>query len=327
MMGKPHVVILGAGTSLAACPNGDATGKRLPLMMNFVEVLGLSDLLKKGGVDYEGRNFEDIYDHLHRNDSYVEIRESLERTVYDYFAGLSLPDKPTIYDHLILSLRAKDRIATFNWDPFLVQAFRRNAARFKKRLPRLLFLHGNVSIGYCENDRVMGFNGNNCSRCENKLHPSRLLYPITEKNYHLDEFISTQWDELQGALKIAFMITTFGYSAPKSDVSAVKLLKEAWGDVYGRNMEQTEIIDIREEANLRATWKPFIHTHHYEIHDDFYDSWIGNHPRRSGEAYWNQYWEAKFIDNNPVPKNAGFEELWDWFNSLIEAEEKAESEA
>lgn len=54
---------------------------------------------------------------------------------------------------------------------------------------------------------------------------------------------------------------------------------------------------------LRKTWDPFIYTHHYDIHDDFYDSWPANHPRRSGDATRNQYWEAKFVSSNRVPND------------------------
>ncbi|MDT8452640.1 MAG: hypothetical protein RQ936_07855, partial [Gammaproteobacteria bacterium] len=43
-VGKPHVVILGAGASYAAFPNGDARGNKLPLMNNFVETLGIEKL-------------------------------------------------------------------------------------------------------------------------------------------------------------------------------------------------------------------------------------------------------------------------------------------
>ncbi|HBD7216142.1 TPA: hypothetical protein K1Y51_003301 [Legionella pneumophila] len=42
---KPHVVLLGAGASLAALPNGDANKKQLPLMNNLVEVIQLTTLL------------------------------------------------------------------------------------------------------------------------------------------------------------------------------------------------------------------------------------------------------------------------------------------
>ncbi len=47
----------------------------------------------------------------------------------------------------------------------------------------------------------------------------------------------------------------------------------------------------------------------------FFDSWISNHPRKTGEAYINQYLEAKFINNNPVPKGISFTELKKFFQS------------
>lgn len=44
---SPHVVLLGAGASLAAFPNGDAKGNKLPLMSDFVATVGLTELLKR----------------------------------------------------------------------------------------------------------------------------------------------------------------------------------------------------------------------------------------------------------------------------------------
>ena len=85
-------------------------------------------------------------------------------------------------------------------------------------------------------------------------------------------------------------------------------------------MEEIEIIDIRDEDNLRETWSPFIHTHHYRVEKGFYSSWIANHPRRTGEAYINQFLKAQFIENNPLPRTANFEELWDWYDKLQTAE-------
>lgn len=320
-MEKPHVVILGAGASYAAFPNGDKYGKRLPLMNNFIQVLGLENLLAEALNEFKTSNFEEIYDQLHKNSKYDTVRAELEKVIYTYFKDMEIPDQPTIYDHLLLSLRGKDVVATFNWDPFLIQAYRRNVPRFS--LPRLIFLHGNVMVGTCEKCKVTGVNGNICSKCRTTLQPTKLLYPIGEKNYHLDGFISSQWKELQYFLKDAFMITVFGYGAPVSDVSAVELMKEAWGEVEKREMEQTEIIDIRDENDLQKRWDKFIHTHHYEVHSSFYDSWIANHPRRTGEAYINQYWEAQFIDNNPLPKDLSFPRLWEWLTPLKEVEDKA----
>lgn len=122
-------------------------------------------------------------------------------------------------------------------------------------------------------------------------------------------------------LKHAFMVSIFGYGAPTSDASAIALLKNAWGSVDERSMEEFEIIDVRDEDDLRETWSPFIHTHHYRVENSFYDSWIANHPRRTGEAYLNQFLKAQFIENNPLPKNADFEELWSWYDRLQEVED------
>lgn len=322
-MGKPHVVILGAGASYASFLNGDKNGVKFPLMNNFVNILGLNDLLSQTSINFETDNFEKIYDQLHQNEAHQKIREELEKVIYDYFSRLEIFDEPTIYDQLLLSLRGKDVVATFNWDPFLLQAYRRNAQKFK--LPRLLFLHGNVGVGCCEKDKVAGINGNGCSKCGCVLAPTKLLYPIAEKNYHLNGFISSQWKELNQHLQSSFMITIFGYGAPQSDVSAIDLMKSAWGDVNQREMEQTEIIDIRSEEDLCSTWEPFIHTHHYETHSNFYESWIANHPRRTGEAYINQYRDAQFIENNPIPKEFAFAELWAWYDRLKQVEDQHEN--
>ena len=323
-MRKPHVVILGAGASRAALPNGDKYSQRIPLMNNFVEILELGDLLHDSHIDFKSDNFEDIYSKLYKSKEHDKLRSKLEEGIYKYFKQMQITDNPTIYDHLLLSLRDKDIVATFNWDPFLIQAYQRNASRFT--LPRLLFLHGNVETGYCEKDRIAGINGNICSRCGEALKPTKLLYPIDKKDYHVDRFIGLQWKELQYNLRNGFMITIFGYSAPKSDVSAIELIKLAWGEIESRKIEQTEIIDIKSEDALYNTWKPFIHTHHYDVHRSFYESWIANHPRRTGEAYINQYFYTKFINNNPIPKDLSFSELWKWLEPLQDVEKQREND-
>lgn len=317
-MGKPHVVILGAGASYASFPNGDKNGKKLPLMNNFIETLGLEELIKSTKINVTSNNFEDIYSEIHKNPKLNSIRDELEQEVYNYFSSMELPDEPTIYDHLVLSLRNKDFIATFNWDPFLVQAIRRNATRFK--MPRVLFLHGNVEVGHCPDGHMMGNNGDYCHKCNKELVATKLLYPIGEKNYQLNEFISRQWATLEDLLKQAFMVTIFGYGAPVSDAGAIALLKKAWGDTSSRSMEEVEIIDVRDEDDLIKTWSPFIHSHHYRVENSFYDSWIANHPRRTGEAYINQFIEAMFIDNNKIPKVSNFQDLWDWYEVLQDVE-------
>lgn len=56
------------------------------------------------------------------------------------------------------------------------------------------------------------------------------------------------------------MVTIFGYSAPKSDIEAVGMLKSAWGDPTERALEEIEIIDLRPEDELYSSWEEFIHT-------------------------------------------------------------------
>ncbi len=318
-VGAPHLVILGAGASYAALPVGDKNGRRLPLMDNLIETLDIKGLIESSGMDFSSNNFEIIYDQLFNNNEAKNIREELERIVYGYFAEMELPDTPTIYDHLLLSLRGKDVVATFNWDPLLIQAYKRNGRRYE--LPKLLFLHGNVAVGHCPDGHIMGNNGEVCGQCGKRLVPTRLLYPIGNKDYNLDEFISRQWITFQHVLEKAFMITIFGYGAPVSDAGAIKLMKSAWSGKRKRELEETEIIDIKSEEELIKTWKPFIFSHHYRIKKTFYDSWIAKHPRRTGEAYLNQFIEAKFIEDNPLPKDAGFDALWQWFD-VLQAVEK-----
>jgi hypothetical protein len=321
-IGRPHVVILGAGASIAAFPDGDRNGYKLPMMSNLIETVELDHELNKHGITYEGRNFEEVYSELNRNPKYKRVIETINTKIWDYFSRLRLPDYPTIYDHLVLSLRDKDLIATFNWDPFLYQACWRHNK--KAKLPMVAYLHGSVSIGYCLTDMRKGLIGRRCSVCNKQYSPSKLLYPIKKKDYSLDPFIRGEWKALRGYLEHAYMLTIFGYSAPQSDVEAIELMKGAWGDKYKRDIEQIEIVDLKSGEELRETWQAFIHTHHYDVTNDFYKSSIGLFPRRTCEAEWNYSMPEKleFYPQNPIPRNLGFEELWDWYLPLIKAEKK-----
>lgn len=313
---RPHVLLLGAGASRAALPTGDAHGRVLPVMDDFVRVVGLESLLDEIGADYRGQNIEDLYADV------VEAGGSslarLERAIFDYFSSLELPDHPTIYDYLVLSVCSGDMIATFNWDPLLIQAMRRNYSRVDE--PRLVFLHGNVSVGFCSKDQVMGTNRTRCSKCGDVFTPSKLLYPIRQRDYSSDEFITGEWDMFRYYLKQAAMFTIFGYSAPKSDSDAVDAIREAWGTSQFRQFEQIEMIDLRTEDELTLTWQDLIHTHHYEVTDDYFKSWLGRHPRRGVDQFVAQFLEAQFIEDDPVPQHVGFEELWAWFDQRIGAE-------
>ena len=68
------------------------------------------------------------------------------------------------------------------------------------------------------------------------------------------------------------MVTIFGYSGPKSDEEAISAMSKAWGPVDGRSSEQTCFITIQDKDEVLESFKNFVHTHHYEIDSNFYDS-------------------------------------------------------
>jgi hypothetical protein len=316
-MEYPHVVILGAGASRATCPNGDRNGRPLPVMADFSQLVGLTPVLQEWGIDPD-RNFEDIYSDLYEAGETEKLRQ-LNQHVEEYFHALALPDHPTVYDYLVLSLRESDLIASFNWDPLLLQAYRRQPSRFGR--PKLSFLHGNVLAGYCPTDKVMGWADARCGRCEKPLARTPLLYPVRHKNYADDGSISIQWSLLKHEMRQAFMFTIFGYGGPKTDQEAIDAMSDAWGAPSERVLEETDFITLQPREEVRDVWRRFIHSHHYDVTDDFFESWIAKHPRRTGEAYLAQYIEAKFVEGNPPPRDVSLDELWSWFDPLLRAEQ------
>lgn len=324
-MRRPHVVLLGAGASRAACPDGDKNGKMLPLMRDLAETREIKPMLQGWGID-PAQNFEDVFSDLHEKNETEKLRR-IERMVEGYFSRLALPEEPTLYDHLVLSLRGKDLIATFNWDPLLVQAYARNR-NTGLEMPRLLFLHGNVGIHYCEQDKKIGMHGTVCNTCGKTTKRIPLLYPIKQKDYARDRVISWMWDSLKKGLRNAFMLTVFGYSAPRTDMEAIGLMKAGWGDKNIRYMEQTEFITSprQDEEAVVESWKDFIHSHHYDTYHDFYDSSMANYPRRTGEAYVKENMDAEVADVNPIPRDLGFTELWEWFSQFKGAEDESKGD-
>ena len=306
---RPHVVLLGAGASRQAFPRGDKNGRVVPLMNDLIEVCGLQEMLDAANVECgpDAGGFEAIYSRLLADKAKASLREDVENKVFEYFAALEFPAEPTLYDHLVLSLREKDMIATFNWDPFLVHALARNATRATP--PQLAFLHGNVAVGFCDkHDRfVQGTAGSFCHQCGRRLRGSPILFPIEQKGYNETAFLKDSWQRLKVFLKHAYIWTIFGYSAPVSDVEAVQLLKEGWGDTSKRYFEEIEIIDTKEHAAIYSMWDPFICQAHFQVYRTFDESLIARFPRRSSEALYASQIEGQWFDDEPIA--GGWEEL------------------
>lgn len=314
---KPHVVILGAGASRTSSPNGDKNGRKLPVMRDFVDILNLRPKLEEWNID-PNQNFEDIFSKLYENGE-IEKTSHLEQFIWSYMSSLRLPDKPTVYDHLVLSLRDKDIIASFNWDPLLLHAYSRNSNHGIK-LPRLAFLHGNVMQGFCEEHKRINYLGANCERCQKPLRRSKLLYPIKKKNYAENEVIKIQWERLARHLDDAFLLTIFGYSGPKTDEEAISIIKEHWKT--HRFLDDTHFITNQNQDEAYEHWKPFVNSHHFQIYGNFYESELANYPRRTFENSWANNAEAQFTEENPIPIDRDFPELWDWYGQFTKAEEK-----
>ena len=75
------------------------------------------------------------------------------------------------------------------------------------------------------------------------------------------------------------------------------------------------------------SWRTFVHTHHYHYCNDYFDSSLALHPRRTVESY--HHWampmspDEAFQDGNQIPKDfKTLDELWEWHKPLIEAEKK-----
>mgnify|MGYP000872868993 CR=1 FL=1 len=318
-----HLIILGAGASRAACPNGDKNGRKIPLMNEIGTLIGISCILKEYGVEYNGENFEEFFSRLIIEERDSKLIGRIEKEIYQYFNSLVIPDTPTVYDYLILSLREKDVIATFNWDPLLFQALYRNK---QFPCPHVLFLHGNTAIGHCPSmdHKWVGPIGAKCPDCDKKLTSTKLLYPVTNKDYTTDPFIKNQWKTFEEVInEDSFIITIFGYSAPKTDIEARDAMKKAWDQSTRKDFGEIEVINIDDEEKIYKTWKPFIVRSHYRIYKSFFESLSHRWPRRSCEQVWNQFFMLRLTEKNTQPIVDTLYELQKWHLALINAERNA----
>jgi len=309
MKNSPHVVLLGAGASKACIPNGDKNKQEISCMNNFFENTGID-------IGYTGscKNLEDIYQDI--DDTKKKL---LEKEIIKYFNKFELPDDPTIYDVLVLSLTKKDLIASFNWDPLLPQAFQR-CCKITQDLPEAVFLHSNVREWYavCPDGTItMVFAQSECppgasikTSSGQKCIQAPLIFPVNHKDYN-ENYIKKAWDIFQDRLKKSFMLTIFGYSGPKSDKEALTLLESGFlvKDKNGNtddvnNFKQLTFIDSNPKIkdSFTGLWNvpqvPFTEgiPDYVEILTDFWDekNWLLTWPRLTTEGYTTAKYKGKF---------------------------------
>jgi hypothetical protein len=220
-----------------------------------------------------------------------------------------------------LSLRPKDTVATFNWDPLLVQAFKRN--RRVGGLPHILFLHGNVAIDACYSCRNLAFREGTCKSCGKSRSPMRLLYPVRKKGYSEDAAIRSEWAKVDIALAEGYFFTVFGYSAPRTDVEAIEMLKSPWTTNPSFDLAEVEIVNPTPPEELEKNWEPFIVRHHRITSPSF--SWayqIGRYPRRSCEGLFAATMMNDPWPDHPMPETTSLAELHAWIAPLLDQEKR-----
>ena len=114
-------------------------------MKGFIEKLGMSSIISSISLATDSDNLEDIYMEMYERDDCNQQRKLLEERIVSYFSDFELPDEPTVYDMLVLSLTKKDLIATFNWDPLLVEAYSR-CTKITNNLPQLALERKTMSV-------------------------------------------------------------------------------------------------------------------------------------------------------------------------------------
>jgi hypothetical protein len=87
----PHLVIVGAGASIAATPNGDLKRKPLPSMINLVDYVDLTPLLDRTGINWNNRNFEDVYDELTKQRGLGAVLREIKQQISRYFGAIEIP--------------------------------------------------------------------------------------------------------------------------------------------------------------------------------------------------------------------------------------------
>lgn len=231
-------------------------------------------------------DFEKLFSDINGKVEYKDLQEKLEYEVCDYFSKLQLPDEPTLYDYLILSLTEKDAIISFNWDPFLMQAYRRNIC--VGNLPELIFPHGNSGVGLCYDCKIKGYANCLCPDCFKELEQMPLLYPIGKKDYNSKPIIVNEWKKAQEVLSRAAGLTIYGYGAPVTDVEAVELMHSAHMISQMKDIAPFTIINLPDcEKEQRKKWTEFYDVDMLLYCNSLEESLLWKNPRVSLETLFD----------------------------------------
>lgn len=311
-MGFKHLVILGAGSTIATIPNGDKNGEESYTLANLLKDKTFTSFLEKVQGNFSTNDVEDLCKQLYKEDRplYYEF-ESLVRKKY---ARLELPEEFTILDRLVLSLTPNDAIVSFNWDDLVIQAYQRMSDYVpEEMLPILAFPHGNAQTVYNNkhytSKRIVTSPG---------WFDSPLNMPVDEIDYKSDVFINSQWHILDFYMRNAQMITFFGYRGPDSDEQDLKHLDE----LFAKNeiCDKIEIIDKDQESAVEVAKR----LERFKMQPnwlypcaDFWHSTIAKYPRRTLSVLDNWNYSVR-----TSAKEESLAEFLKHIGPLIEEEQK-----
>lgn len=311
-MGFKHLVILGAGSTIATIPNGDKNGEESYTLANLLKDKTFTSFLEKVQGNFSANDVEDLCKQLYKEDRplYYEF-ESLVRKKY---ARLELPEEFTILDRSVLSLTPNDAIVSFNWDDLVIQAYQRMSEYVpEEMLPILAFPHGNAQAVY-----------NNKHYTSKRIvtstswFDSPLNMPVDEIDYKSDVFINSQWHILDFFMRNAQMITFFGYRGPDSDEQDLKHLDE----LFAKNeiCDKIEIIDKDQESAVEVAKR----LERFKMQPnwlypcaDFWHSTIAKYPRRTLSVLDNWNYSVR-----TSAKEESLAEFLKHIGPLIEEEQK-----
>jgi len=287
-MGFKHLVILGAGSTIATIPNGDKNGEFSYTLANLLNDRCFTSFVKKAQAKgFQTSDVEDLCNQLYKDDK--PLYDEFESLVRAKYASLELPEEFTILDRLVLSLTPNDAIVSLNWDDLVIQAYQRMSRYVpEEMLPILAFPHGNAQAVYNNKHYTSKRIVTNTSWFDSPLN-----MPVNEIDYKSDIFIGSQWKILDFYIRNAQMITFFGYRGPDSDEQDLKHLDK----LFAKNeiCDKIEIIDKDLESSIQVAkgLKRFKMQPNWLFPcADFWHSTIAKYPRRTLSAIGNWNYSA-----------------------------------
>lgn len=312
-MGFKHLVILGAGSTIATIPKGDKNGEFSYTLDNLLNDKCFASFVEKvQALDYQIDDVEALCNQLYKENR--PLYDEFESLVRKKYASLELPDGFTILDKLVLSLTPNDAIISFNWDDLVIQVYQRMSEYVpEEMLPILAFPHGNAQAVYDNkhytSKRIV---------TSTSLFDSPLNMPVDEIDYKSDVFINSQWHILDFFMRNAQMVTFFGYRGPDSDEQDLKHLDE----LFAKNeiCDKIEIIDKDQESAVEVAKR----LERFKMQPnwlypcaDFWHSTIAKYPRRTLSVLDNWNYSVR-----TSAKEESLAEFLKHIGPLIEEEQK-----